>query len=118
MDKSGGRIGYGCDIEPNRPTVGGNKFTNRGANFANTERIHPTVEKDSQCPILGFVGELRAFAPVNDMIHSRQGKNAANFRRAVGHTKESIPALEFPGSLEDQPEDSRSDIGHILEIAA
>jgi hypothetical protein len=52
------------------------------------------------------------------MIHSCQGKDAPNFSRAVGDAKDSVPALEFSGSLEDQPEDSRSDIGHILEIAA
>ena len=118
MDKGGGCIGHSGDIKANWPTVGGDKFAYGSANLTDAKCIHPAVEINSKGPIFGFVGELGAIAPFDDMIHSCQGKDAPNFSRAVGDAKDSVPALEFSGSLEDQPEDSRSDIGHILEIAA
>ena len=47
------------------------------------------------------MGELGAFTPFNDMIHSRQGEDAPDFSRAVGDAKDSVSALEFAGGFED-----------------
>jgi hypothetical protein len=63
------------------------------------------------------MGEFGAFAPFDDMIHSRQGEDAPDFGRAVGDAKDSVSTLEFSGSLEDQPQHSRSNVGNILKIA-
>ena len=117
MDKGGGCIGHSGDIKANWPTVGGDKFADGSANLTDAKCVHPAVEINSQGPIFGFMGEFGAFAPFDDMIHSRQGEDAPDFGRAVGDAKDSVSTLEFSGSLEDQPQNSRSNVGNICKIA-
>jgi hypothetical protein len=47
------------------------------------------------------VSESGTLTPVYQVIHSREGKDALNFRRAVGDPEKPVASLEFPGGFKD-----------------
>jgi hypothetical protein len=76
-------------------------LANIGANFPNTQGIHSPLKKNPKSPIFEFVSESGTLTPVYQVIHSREGKDALNFRRAVGDPEKPVASLEFPGGFKD-----------------
>jgi hypothetical protein len=77
--------------------VGREDLADIGANFPNTQGIHSPLKKDAESPILEFVSECWALTAVHQVIHSCEGKDTLNIRRAVGNPEEPIASLKFAG---------------------
>ena len=118
VNKGGGDVGDCGNVEANGAAVGGEKVANGRADLRHPHCIHPAVEEDPEGSLFGLVGETGSVTSIHQVVHACQGKNTADFGRAVGDPKDAVAALEFPRGLEDQAQDSGSDISDILKIAA
>ena len=67
--------------------------------------------------MVGLVGELRSRTTFDEMIHPSEGKDTADIGGAVCDPKSTVTALLLAGGLEDEAENSRTDVSYTLEVA-
>lgn len=116
VDECGGGVGYGADFEADGSWVGLNELAYRDPDFADMRGVHPSMEKDTQGVLVGLVGELGPRTTFDQMVHSGEGEDTAYIGGAVCDAKGAVAALLLAGGLEDEAEDSRSDVGYILKV--
>jgi hypothetical protein len=101
VDKGRGCVRNCAHIKANGASVGREDLADIRANFPNTQCIHSPLKKDAESPILDFVSEGWALTAVHQVIHSCEGKDTLNIRRAVGNPEKPVASLEFPGGFKD-----------------